>query len=261
MTNLKYVEFYGTLEKSNNTLIRKINRFLYDTPILEIAISNKKFIIDVENIFNRKFLCDKDNCDMIIKYKNDNPLNDIEFIDGSCCETGSYKMSKETEEYIDNHLDKILPYLSGKNQDYIREYGWKYNKQDYDDNSTDFTDYDLCIFSFIENEMSYCALHRYALDNNIDILEVKPFDCFMFPLDIIKYNNKYILTTVSNDSRNADFSRWRDYHCFNKCIINKDKGVPMYEHSKDVLVKLYGKELYDKLDEIYKSDEWKKLLK
>ena len=35
----------------------------------------------------------------------------------------------------------------------------------------------------------------------------------------------------------------------------------MYEHSKDVLIKLYGKELYNKLDEIYKSDEWKKLLK
>lgn len=258
------VEFYnyeGTYGVSKKTLIRKVQRFMNENPIIE----TDDMFIDVKNILKRKFACCREHCDLLIMMRQakkglfsmGNDQNNHMF-DKSCCEGGSYPMSEETIANVDEHLEEIIKVLPEENQQIIRSKGWLRGKKDRRTRTRKSDD--MCIMAYESGNMMYCAMHSYALAKGEDILKYKPYDCSIFPMDFLIVNGKILVTTISDGGETAEILRWGDIHMSQACVHKHDKGDPMYQYGKETISHVVGEENWNLIDKIFKDDKWRKLL-
>lgn len=260
--DIEYVGGIATPAFAKRDLKRKMERFLETQPIFE----TKTMLIDVVNLFQRKFMCCKENCDFMVKYEGENKRllfnepNRILYCDRGCCEGGSLEIPDELIDNIDEAIDGITMYLQPDVANFIEIKGWKKKISSKLTGIASFPKDNRCVFTIVEDGMNLCALHRYALENDKPILDYKPFECFMFPMDILRVDGKLLFTCISEVGDTYGILRWGDNHCIQSCLRKCEGGIPFYEYSKDVIVSVAGQKRYDTIDKIYKSGKWKKLL-
>lgn len=260
--NYKIGDMLSDNYNDKKIVLQKMNRFLNTQPLWE----TKTMLIDVVNLYQRKFCCSKSNCDFYIKCRDELQLfegNDIEFVDGSCCEGGSLVISKNVYDNIRHNIEDIKRYMNVKSAKFIEVEGWCYRID------TSIRSYAIrsvssdnrCVFSTIKDGMCLCALHSYALDNNKPVSDFKPFECSMFPMDFIEINKKVLITSVSNNGDTNGILRWGYEHNTHSCIVNQNEGIPLYEFCKDSIIEILGESKYKLIDNIYKTGRWKRTIK
>lgn len=257
---VEYYNLVGKPESNEKTLMRKMQRFFDENPIIE----TDDMFIDVRNILNRKFACNRGCCDLRITSKKAKKglftqveTQDDHIYDRCCCEGGSYPIPDELIKNIDDNLDEIIKVLPQENQDIIKKSGYLVSKR-YKGVKRRKTD-DMCIMAYECDDMMYCALHSFALNVGKDILDFKPYDCSIFPMDYIYVNGKILLTTISNFGETAEILRWGTPHLQQSCL-HKNEGEPMYQYSKDGIIKVVGEDNWNVINDIFNNYEWQKLL-
>jgi len=95
---------------------------------------------------------------------------------------------------------------------------------------------DLCVFIYTNNEgLRYCAIHSYALNNRMDVLDFKYIDCIQFPLMVYRRNGKKVLTIQKNPNLS------------HLPCMNDRRGEPLYRGLNPVVGTLLGREFNKKL--------------
>lgn len=187
-----------------------------------IIIENK---IISDDIIAAQFVCDLAKCK------------------GGCCEdgdAGAPLSKKELKEVADNY-ETIKPYLTKdaiaeveKNgmYQYNDEFGWV--------TPVLASDNEICVYAFREkNGLIKCAFEQAY--NEGKIKWKKPISCHLYP--IIAYKGKH------GNYERLNYEP-RKKMCSPACTLGKQLQVPVYKFLKEPLVRKYGQEFYDVLEQI-----------
>lgn len=256
---IKYIGGVAHPSYRKKELERKMTRFLETANL----ITTKSYIIDVDNLFERKFMCCVENCDFYIHHSSGKGLfstDSVDWVDKGCCYNGSLEIPKELEANIDNHIDGILEFCDEECREHIRAKGWKHKIGKEYVGVASLPKDNRCLFTKIGNDftsgkpgMPLCALHAYALSKGMDVMDLKPFECALYPLDFIEVDGKILITSIDNHGSTQNILRWGDVHLAQGCQYKTEHGLPMYQYAKDFIIQVLGKKAYNTLDKIYKK--------
>jgi len=175
------------------------------------------------DLLEKKFVCDLDCCK------------------GICCIEGDSGAPLEYEELtiLEEIFPIVEPYLNEKGKAEIAQHG-KYVIDKDGDVVTPVVDENReCAYTIFENGIAFCAIEKAFLDKKITFR--KPISCHLYPIKINKYNRF--------DGVN--------YHQQEICRAARKYGeklnVPVYQFSKDVLIRKYGEAWFEELDFVAKQ--------
>ena len=177
-------------------------------------------------ILNKKFKCSLNHCK------------------GACCWEGDYGAPLEDSEIeeIEKILPTVLEYLPEANQEKIKSEGIYaiYSKEPF--KGTSLMEDGACSF-MTKNELgiSGCAFEQAYYDGKIGFK--KPISCHLYPI------RRTVNETQDFEALNYD--EWEI--CNAACEIGEKEQLPLYQFVKDALVRLYGKQFYEILDQYYQS--------
>lgn len=219
--------------------------------------NRSKFMLIDTNLYvdtvalERKFSCCDGVCDCCIRlegeHQNDifNKSDRLVSMNNYCCD-GGCMISKDFISSTNKYLDDVVEYLPNDSKAFIRTLGFYDsfvvgNKVYFKTNTMKDN---RCVFSTYKDGKKGCALHQYANDKGLDIFEVKPFDCSLFPLDILIDDGVYYMTAVTEDNSYCRFNK-DNIPIKLSCITQKNDGVPLYRFSKDLIIDIFGELVYD----------------
>lgn len=158
---------------------------------------------------------------------------------GTCCVYGQSGAPLEKKEI--EILKKIYPlikmYISKEGQKVIKKLGVAVIDVDNDD-VTPLIEGKECAYCIFDNGISYCAIERAWLDKKIDFQ--KPISCHLYPIRVKK------MKTVTA----LNYDRWDV--CKPARILGSEKGLPVYKFLKDPIIRAYGFNFFEQLEEAAK---------
>lgn len=174
-----------------------------------------------DQVIEEQFVCDLSRCK------------------GGCCEDGDAgaPLTKEELRIIDRIYETVKPYMtaegiaevkrSGKYQ-YDAEFGWV----------TPTIDSTICAYGYRdENGVIKCAFEQAYYDGKTDWK--KPISCHLFP---IKTKKAKVYEMVNYEPR--------EDLCSAACSMGKKLKVPVYKFLKEALIRKYGPEFYEALEQV-----------
>jgi len=158
---------------------------------------------------------------------------DLKKCKGACCTLESELGAPVKKEEVDE-IKNILPV--------VKEYLAQTNIDEIDDNDFyEIKDGELlirsvnnrdCVFAFKDKGIAKCAIERAYFDGKVKFR--KPISCHLFPI------------RVSNFS--GDVLRYEKFgECEPALETGKQENITIAEFCKDSLIRLYGKDWYNKL--------------
>ncbi len=178
-----------------------------------------------EELVDEQFLCQLDACK------------------GACCWEGDAGAPLEDPELpiLEEIYDTVKPYLSPAGQLAIKEQGlFVYDKTD-KEYRTSLIDNGPCAFMTLsEDGKAQCGIEQAWQDGKIDFQ--KPISCHLYPIRIT-YNKKTNFEALNYD-------RWDI--CSDACKAGKAAKLPIYRFVKEALIRKYGADFYDELDNFVK---------
>lgn len=180
----------------------------------------------------------------------------------NCCEGGQpYSLEGKNLQLFEEHAYAILKEFNQDNRYLFARQKGLFEK-------TRQTNYYPCIRIFQGNCLflvqldgqHLCAIHRYALDHEIDPYALKPFSCSLFPLEMIQVEGNLLVTALTRKTEH--FSRWgsyyrKNYSCINPSLLpkryaqdyfRKENAKPAWFWAKDLLCAYLGKETVEKIE-------------
>ena len=233
-------------------------------------------IVDVKNILRRLYACDGAHC-LAVKSLS-NHLSDYGFTFynefaayGDCCRGPVVFISQDERERIASHLDGILPHMSQESQfivqDLLRQNGRDCKAEAFAETAQgalgerqgqalDFAKIhtiwgDQCIFRTLHHDGSQgqvrCAIHAYAVQSGQSYLEIKPIDCWFWPLALVPlYTGQYLLTVHTEETR--QFTEESENYAKKRCLTEPIPGSPyIYQSFERELIYVFGQRWYDRL--------------
>lgn len=189
-----------------------------------IQIGNQIVSLDV---LEKEFCCDLDKCK------------------GICCvegDAGAPILDTEITDYQEN-LDKILPYLSEKNQSVLREKGVFYLDEE-GEKVTMLVDNAECAFTSHKDGISFCSIEQAYRDGAITVQ--KPISCHLYPIRCRQYR----------DFEALNYDSWSI--CSDALCKGKKIKLKVYQFLKEPLMRKYGEAWYRELCEVAKQWEAQK---
>ena len=183
-----------------------------------IAIDNA---LISDEVVQAKFVCDLHKCK------------------GGCCEDGDAgaPLEKEEKKSIDENYKAFEPYMTAegvaevKRQGkyvYDKEFGWV----------TPTIDGKICAYGFRDNQgIIKCAIEQAYRDGKVNWK--KPISCHLYP---IKINKTKTYTMVNYEPRET--------LCKAACSLGKKLKMPVYQFLKEPIIRKFGQEFYNTLDQI-----------
>lgn len=178
------------------------------------------------DVIERHFLCDLSHCK------------------GECCIEGDSGAPLEKEEEAE--LEKLLPEvwndLAPEAQAVIRKQGVAYKDAD-GDLVTSIVGDKNCVFTCQDDDGTCkCAIEKAYREGRVSFY--KPVSCHLYPIRITEY----------------DTFRAVNYHRWDVCraaeLLGEKEKVPVYKFLKEPLIRKFGKEWYEALEEC--AEEWLK---
>lgn len=161
----------------------------------------------------------------------------LEKCKGACCVEGDLGAPLEGVELqvLEDIYEKVKPYLSKKGIEAIEAQG-KYIKDWEGDYSTTTIDEKECAYAiYDENKVLKCGIEQAYNDGVIDFK--KPISCHLYPIRITKYEHYHAI----------NYDRWSI--CSDACSLGEKLGVPVYQFLKEPLIRAYGEEWYQQLEQ------------
>ena len=182
-----------------------------------IAIDN---VLVSDLVVEEQFVCDLNKCK------------------GGCCEDGDAgaPLTKQELKEIDTYLEIVKPYLtpeglkviekSGK-YEYDHEFGWV----------TPTIQGKMCAYGYRDaNGIIKCAFEQAYYDGKTNWK--KPISCHLFPIRI-KKTKTYEMVNYEP----------RETLCQAACQFGKKLKVPVYKFLKEAIIRKYGQEFYEVLEQ------------
>lgn len=188
-----------------------------------------------------------------------------------CCSGSPYSF----DDVYAKRIDKIFPnlveegFFTADQLSFIQRYGYysidmadAYEPFDNSMAKTIRNNGEYCVFHGCNDNESYCILHRYALEHDIDPYEIKPPSCFLLPLDVIEFDNSDVLIFGYSEDT-LEFTRWFDelyqFSCVNKPVGEsfmcfKDYK-PLYLAQEKFIRYFFSDELFEKICLIMEGNE------
>ena len=167
---------------------------------------------------------------------------DLSKCKGGCCEDGDAgaPLTKEELEEVNKAIEHAKPYLTkeglavlervGK-YEYDREFGWV----------TPTINGGMCAYGFRDEKgIIKCSFEQAYYDGKTQWK--KPISCHLFPIKI-KKTKLYVMVNYEP----------RPSLCRPACQLGKKAKVPVYIFLKEALIRKFGKEFYEVLDQIAKQ--------
>ena len=191
-----------------------------------IAIQNT---IVSDDVLDKKFVCDLNACK------------------GECCVAGESGAPLDQDELpiLLEILDKVKPYMNKKGIKAIEKHGPYVLDSDGDYTTTLVGKEGECAFVvFDENKIAKCAIEQAYNDGMIDWK--KPISCHLYPIRITSYK--------TYDAVN--YHQWSV--CKPACECGAKLEVPVYQFLKGPLIRKYGEDWFNELQQV--DEERKKQL-
>ncbi|MDQ3291774.1 MAG: DUF3109 family protein [Bacteroidota bacterium] len=167
----------------------------------------------------------------------------LEKCKGACCVEGDLGAPLEEEELsiLAENYELIKPYLSVEGQKAIEEQGL-YIKDWEDDFSTTTIGNRECAYAIYDDNLTLkCGIEQAYLDGKINWR--KPISCHLYPIRITKYDGFEAL----------NYDKWQI--CNAACSFGQDLGVRVYQFLKEPLIRKYGEDWYNQLEELVAGEE------
>lgn len=155
---------------------------------------------------------------------------------GMCCIEGDAGAPVEPEEIadIESNYPIFKKYMTEEGVRSVDENG----TFDYDMNGefvTPLIEGEACAYVYYEDNIAKCAIEKAFLNGEIDFQ--KPISCHLYPIRIKKLSEYEAL----------NYHRWGV--CEEACAEGEEKKIPVYRFLKEPLIRKYGQEWYDQLEE------------
>ncbi len=173
-----------------------------------------------DDVVSEQFVCDLTKCK------------------GACCVEGDLGAPLNEDELheIEEVIDLVKPYLGDKAVEVLEKEGGYILDED-GDYSTTVINGKECAFAFYdENRILKCSIEQAHKDGKTDFK--KPISCHLYPIRISKLP----------DFEALNYDRWSI--CSPACDLGKELKVPVYKFLKEPLIRKYGAEWYNDLDEV-----------
>ena len=159
---------------------------------------------------------------------------DLKKCKGACCLHGDSGAPLEEDEKkaLKEIFPKIKSYLPKKNLHSLKKEGLYYKDKE-GDWVTTLVDGKQCAYSFLENDIYYCAIEKAYINNKINFR--KPLSCHLYPVRTKNYT----------DFTAINYEEWEI--CKPAIIQGKEEGLILFEFLKIPLIKKFGIKWYDEL--------------
>lgn len=161
----------------------------------------------------------------------------LEKCKGACCVEGDSgaPLEKEELQILADIYPVVEPYLTEEGKSILEKQGL-YSVDDDGDYVTPVIDDRECAYAFYdENKVLKCAIEQAYRDGKTDF--IKPISCHLYPIRVTKYEQYHAL----------NYDRW--VICKDACTLGEALGVPVYKFLKQPLIRAYGQEWYDQLEQ------------
>jgi hypothetical protein len=178
------------------------------------------------DVLQEKFLCDLGVCK------------------GECCIEGDAGAPVEQDEVA--KLEEVLPIiredLSPEARAVIDKQGVVYVDEE-GDLVTSIVNGKDCVFTcYDEKGTCFCAIEKAYRAGKVDFY--KPVSCHLYPIRVGNYG----------PYKAVNYHRWNV--CKAAVLLGKKENVPVYKFLKEPLIRKFGQEWYDALEEV--AIEWEK---
>ncbi len=177
-------------------------------------------ILISEEIIEKEFVCNLNMCK------------------GECCVAGDIgaPLDKSELSILKKIFPKVKSYLTAEGIAAIKEQGTWVAVDDEDEFATPMIgNGGACAYTIYENEIAKCGIEKAFYDGKIEWK--KPISCHLYPIRITK--NEYYTT--------LNYNKWNI--CAEACKLGKKLSVPVYEFLKEPIIRRFGAEFYDKLNQ------------
>ena len=178
------------------------------------------------DVFQEMFLCDLGACK------------------GACCIEGDAGAPVELDEVmeLEEVLQVIWDDLAPKAQEIIKKQGVAYIDEE-GDLVTSIVNGKDCVFTCYDADGTCkCAVEKAYREGKLSFY--KPVSCHLYPIRVEKYDT----------FEAVNYNRWSI--CKAAEILGKKEKLPVYKFLKEPLVRRFGKDWYEALEEI--AGEWEK---
>lgn len=182
-----------------------------------IEIDNK---IVTDELFKSKFVCDLESCK------------------GACCIEGDDGAPLKSEEVgiIEGLLPKIKPYMTAEGIAVVEKEGVSHIDEE-GEAVTNLVADGACVFvTYDERGIAKCAIEKAYRNGDTDWK--KPISCELFPIRAKKYHSFTALNYEKIDI------------CDPGCKLGEKLSVPLYKFLKEPLVRSFGPEFFQSLEEV-----------
>lgn len=174
-----------------------------------------------EDILEKEFVCDLSKCK------------------GACCVEGDAGAPLEDDEVIklEEIFEDVKPYLRKEGVEAIEAQGTSIQDPVDGEWVTPLVNGAECAYViFDKNGTTKCGIEKAWEEGAVDWR--KPVSCHLYPIRVTSYS--------SYDAVN--YHKWQI--CSDACSLGAQLKVPVYKFTKDALIRKYGQEWFDQLDEV-----------
>lgn len=162
---------------------------------------------------------------------------------GACCWKGDFGAPLEKEEMtkLEAIYDDIKPYLAPEGIAEIKKKGLFTFFEEPKEYGTSLLDNGACVYmTKDELGIAKCGIEQAHRAGVTDFY--KPISCHLYPIRVKKDEDKAFEA--------LNYDEWDI--CSAACTLGKKEKLPVYQFVKDALIRKYGADFYEQLDETVK---------
>lgn len=157
---------------------------------------------------------------------------------GICCVAGEAGAPLEQAEtdILDQEYENIKPYLRPEGIAALEEQGNWIERENGELETTLVNNKECAYTIFKDDGTAMCGIEAAYRDGATGFY--KPISCHLYPVRIQEYT----------DFKAVNYHKWQI--CDDACALGEELSVPVYRFVKEALIRKFGQEWYEELEEI-----------
>jgi hypothetical protein len=159
---------------------------------------------------------------------------------GACCVEGDAgaPLDKDEVKILEDIYPKVKPFLREEGISAIEDQG-THVTSDFGELETPLIDGADCAYVIMENNIALCGIEKAYNEGKIAFR--KPVSCHLYPIRVKDYSEFSAI----------NYDKWEV--CDDACSLGKELQVPIYRFVKDALIRKFGEDWYEQLEQVAKQ--------
>ncbi len=157
---------------------------------------------------------------------------------GVCCVAGEAgaPLERNELEVLDQEYEHIKPFLRPEGIAALEEQG-NWIERDNGELETPLVNGKECAYTtFTDQGIALCGIEAASRSGATQFY--KPISCHLYPVRVQDYT----------DFKAVNYHKWQI--CDDACELGEELGVPVYKFVKDALIRKFGQQWYEELEEV-----------